>query len=190
MTATALDLPAGSGTAPTLAVAAGRNLVLAGTIFGLANLIQWTILGGILPLHPALLSLTWPVAVTLFVVILRRLRNVGGPAAVRAAGWSRWAILLQIATALSLAALSAMMRDWSLMMWMSPIGLGVYAVAWLIASMRGGAAWMGGLGLATAAAAGGVCLLVGTPTQYLAYGVGLIVFALIPGLVLALGRAR
>ncbi|QTN19674.1 hypothetical protein HZ989_00895 [Brevundimonas sp. AJA228-03] len=190
MTTVTLAFAGPSRSDPTLAVAAGRNLVAAGTLFGLANLFQWSVMSGALHLHPAMLSLSWPLAVTLFIVILRRLRSSGGPAAVRAAGWSRGAILLQIGAALSLAALSAALHDWSLMMWMSPIGLGVYAIAWLVASMRGGAAWMGTLGVTTAAAAGGVAVLVGTPTQYLAYACGLIAFTLIPGLVLALGRAR
>jgi len=190
MSATTLDLPASSRPEPTLAVAAGRNLVAAGAIFGIANLFQWGVLSGALHVHPALLSLSWPVAVTLFIVILRRLRSAGGPAAVRAAGWSRWAILMQIAAALTLAGISAALQNWALMMWMSPIGLGFYAVAWLIAAMRGGAIWMGALGLAAATAAGGVALLVGTPVQYLAYGTGLILFALLPGLALATGRTR
>lgn len=190
MTAATLDLASTSRSEPTLAVAAGRNLVAAGAIFGLANLFQFGVVGGVLHVHPAILSLSWPVAVTLFIVILRRLSSAGGPAAVRAAGWSRWAILLQIGAALTLAGISAVLQDWSLMMWMSPIGLGFYGVAWLIAAMRGGATWMGALGLAAAAAAGGVALLVGTPEQYLAYGTGLIAFALLPGLVLATARAR
>lgn len=175
---------------PTLSIAAGRNLIAAGAIFGLANLFQWGVLSGVLPLHPALLSLTWPIAVTLFIVILRRLRRAGGPASVRATGWSRWGILLQIGAALALAAVSLWTGDWSLMMWMSPIGLGVYAVAWLVASLRGGRAWMGAVGLFAAAAAGGIALLVGTPAQYLAYAAGLFTFALLPGIVLANGRGR
>ena len=190
MTTATLDFAPPARHAPTLAVAAGRNLIAAGAIFGMANLVQWGILGGVLPLHPALLSVTWPIAVTPFIVILRRLRSTGGPAAVRAAGWSRGAILMQIGAALTLAGASALTHDWSLMMWMSPIGLGFSAVAWLVAAMRGGAIWMGVIGLSSAAAAGGVALLVGTPMQYLAYGIGLIMFALLPGLVLATGRTR
>lgn len=190
MTATSLDLATPSRSEPTLAVAAGRNLIAAGAIFGAANLFQWGVLSGALHAHPALLSLSWPVAVTAFIVILRRLRRAGGSAAILAAGWSRWAIVLQIVVALMLAAASAATQDWSLMMWMSPIGLGFYGVAWLVATMRGGSAWMGAVGMAAAAAAGGVALLIGTPTQYLAYGAGLFAFALIPGLVLATGRTR
>lgn len=190
MTAAALDRAAFTRSEPSLVVAAGRNLIAAGAIFGLANLFQWGVLSGALHIHPAILSLSWPVAVTLFIVTLRRLRNAGGPDAVRAAAWSRLTILVQIGAALALAGISATLQNWTLMMWMSPIGLGVYAVAWLVAAIRGGAAWMGALGLGAAAAAGSVALLVGTPLQYLAYGAGLIIFALLPGLVLATSRVR
>jgi hypothetical protein len=190
MTSLSLDTPPRAGSRAPLAVAAGRNLVAAGSIFGLANVVEWAILSGTLPVHPALLGLTWPVAVVAFIVILRRLRAAGGPATARAFAWSRGSILTQLAIAVALAVASGVTGHWSLMMWMSPIGLSVYAVGWLIASRRGGAPWMGAVGLAAAAAAGGVALLVGTPAQYLAYALGLFAFALTPGIVLALGRAR
>ena len=189
MTATTLD-PVSTPSAPTLAVAAGRNLIAAGTIFGAANLFQWSVLSGAAHLHPAFLSLSWPVAVTLFSVIVRRLRNVGGEPAKRAASWARLSIAFQIAAAVSLAAASALTQDWGLMMWMSPVGLAFYGVAWVFAAFRGGPAWMVAVGAGAFAAAVGVASLVGTPTQYLAYAYGLVCAALIPGLVLAFGRAR
>jgi len=190
MTTASIDDSRHLSAAPTLAMAAGRNLIAAGAIFGSANLIQWGILSGALHLHPAMLSLVWPIAVGLFIFSVRRLRSIGGPAAIRAATWSRWAILVQIAAAVSLAGLSVVMQDWALMMWMSPIGLVFYGVAWQVAMLRGGRAWMGALALGAAASAGGVALLVGTPTQYLAYAMGLFAFALVPGLMLALTRTR
>lgn len=189
MTSIALAPPSKTAT-PSLAVAAGRNLVAAGSIFGVANLIEWAILSGTLPVHPALLGLMWPMAVVAFLVILRRLRAAGGPATARAFAWSRGSILIQVGLAVALAVASGVTGHWALMMWMSPIGLSVYAVGWLIASRRGGAVWMGALGLGAAAATGGVALLVGTPAQYLAYAMGLFAFALAPGIVLALGRMR
>lgn len=189
MTAAVLDLSHASAE-PSLAVAAGRNLALAGAVFGTANLMQFGVLSGLLHVHPAALSLIWPVAVTLFLVILNRMKTAGGEAGRRAAGWSRWAILAQIGAALTLAAASALTGDWRLMMWMSPIGLGVYAVAWLVAAMRGGRPWMIAMGLSAAAGAGMVALLVGTPEQYLAYAAGLFMFAMTPGLTLAAARAR
>lgn len=175
---------------PTLAVAAGRNLIAAGSIFGAANLFQWGVLSGALPLHPALLSLTWPVAVAVFILLVRRLRNAGGEPARRAASWSRWAILFQIAAAVSLAIASGLTRNWALMMWMSPVGLAFYGVAWAIAALRGGPGWMIAVAAGALCAAMGVAALVGTPTQYLAYAYGLVCAALIPGLVLAFARAR
>ena len=175
---------------PTLDVAVGRNLIAAGSIFGSANLFQWGVMSGALHLHPAMLSLSWPVAVAAFIIAVRRLRGAGGEPAHRAASWSRWAILFQIVVAVSLAILSGVTQNWALMMWMSPVGLAFYGVAWAVAALRGGPGWTAGVAVGALCAAMGVAALVGTPTQYLAYAYGLVCAALIPGLVLALGRAR
>lgn len=168
----------------SLAVAAGRNLIAAGSIFAVANAVQWAIMSGALDLHPAVLSLTWPIAVGTFLVILRQLRAAGGEAGRRTAAWSRVAILSQIGAALVLVAASAATGQWGLMMWTSVVGLALYAIAWGIAAVRTRRAWIGGVALGCLCAAGGVATLVGTPSQYLAYACGLLVFAFMPGLVL------
>lgn len=190
MTATTFDPVVSSQAPPTLAIAAGRNLIAAGSIFGAANLFQWGVMSGVLPLHPAMLSLSWPVAVAAFIITVRRLRGAGGEPAMRAASWSRWAILFQIVAAVSLAIVSGVTQNWALMMWMSPIGLAFYGAAWAVAAFRGGPAWAGGVALGALGGTMGVASLVGTPTQYLAYACGLVCAALIPGLLLAFGRAR
>lgn len=190
MTVAALDTSAPLSAQPTLAVAAGRNLIAAGSIFAAANLFQWGVMSEALHLHPALLGLSWPVAVTVFLILLRRLRGMGGEAAIRAAGWSRWAILAQIAAAVSLAIASGLTSNWELMRWMSPIGLGFYGLAFAVAVARGGPRWLAGASLGAVLAAAGVAQLIGSPSQYLAYACGLIAFAFIPGLALAFGRAR
>ncbi|OYX55706.1 MAG: hypothetical protein B7Y86_12185 [Brevundimonas subvibrioides] len=59
-----------------------------------------------------------------------------------------------------------------------------------VAAFRGGPSRAGGVALGALCGAIGVASLVGTPTQYLAYAYGLVCAALIPGLMLALGRAR
>ena len=168
------------------AIAAGRVLILAGAVFGAANLAQWAVLSGVLHASPALLSLTWPVAVGVFLIVLNRLRCAGGEAACRVAVWSRMAVLSQIAVALGLAAVSAMTGRWTLMMEMSVAGLALYGVGWTIAAVRTRTAWIAGVAMGCWAAAGGLALLVGTPTQYLAYACGLAVFALVPGLALVI----
>ena len=190
MTAASIAAPTSLAGRPTLDVAAGRNLIAAGSIFGAANLFQWGVMSGALHLHPAMLSLSWPVAVTAFILIVRRLRRLGGEPALRAASWSRWGILAQIGAALSLAAASALFGDWELMRWMSPIGLGFYGLAFSVAVIRGGPKWLAGAALGAFVAAAGVAQLIGTPSQYLAYACGLAAFAFIPGLVLASRRAR
>lgn len=190
MTAVVLHPAAPLPGQPTLDVAAGRNLIAAGAIFGAANLFQWGVMSGGLPLHPAMLSVSWPVAVAAFIVIVRRLRIQGGAPAHRAASWSRLGIIAQIVIALFLAGASALTSNWELMRWMSPVGLAVYGLAYGVAVMRGGPTWLAGVAVGACVTAGGVALLVGTPAQYLAYACGLLAFAFIPGLTLALGRAR
>ncbi|RZI99619.1 MAG: hypothetical protein EON90_10745 [Brevundimonas sp.] len=170
---------------PTLAVAAGRVLTLAGTVFGLSNLFQYGVQSGLLHLQPAVLSLSWPVAIAAFFVVLARLRRSGGDTARRVAGWSRGAIALMIATALSLLAVSVLTRDFAWMYWMTPVGLGVYGCAWMTAAARGRRGWMVGPALGAFCAAGVAASLLGSPEQYLTYAVGLFAFVLIPGAWLA-----
>ncbi|CAN5118482.1 hypothetical protein BH10PSE1_BH10PSE1_30900 [soil metagenome] len=167
-----------------LAVAAGRTLILAGAVFGLANLTQWAIMSGAMHVSQAFLALIWPVAVGGFIFGLRKLRRHGGEAALRTAVWSRIAILSQIATALGLVVVSAVTGHWALMMWMSVVGMTFYGVAWAIAALRTRTVWIAGIALGCFCAAGGVAELVGTPSHYLAYACSLAAFVLIPGLVL------
>jgi hypothetical protein len=175
---------------PTLAVAAGRNLVAAGAIFGAANLFQYGVTSGALGLHPAVLSLSWPLAVGLFLTILFRLRRSGGEAALRAGRWSRFAILGQIAGAMSLLGASYVTGNWGLMKATAVVGMALYGAAWTIATLRGGRPWMGGVAVGCFATAGGMALMLGAPGQYAVYACGLLAFGLLPGFLLASGRAQ
>lgn len=186
MTAVVFDLHTPASPA-TLTAAAGRVLIAAGAVFGAANLFQWSVMSG-LWLHPAALSLSWPVAVTAFLIVVRRQRRNGGEAARCVTGWSRLFILSQIAAALTLAGLSAWRGDWSTMMWMSPAGLSLYAVGWGIGAMNSGRRWMAGLAFGATIAAAALTQLIGTPEQYLAYASALFAFVLIPGLMMAVSR--
>lgn len=173
---------------PTVAVCAGRTLLLAGLTFGGANLVQWGMLGGGLDLHPAMLGVSWAVAVALFLTGLSRLRRIGGEAGRRVSGWSRTFVLVQLGTALSLAAVSASTGDWGLMRWAAVAGLAFQAVGWAIAAVRTGTPNMGVLFLVSLAGAATAALLFGTPDQSLAHAVTLALAALLPGLWLAIGR--
>lgn len=173
---------------PALTAAAGRVLIAAGAVFGSANLFQGAVMGGMIPVHEAALALSWPVAVAVFLITLRRLRRHGGEAAQRVTRWSRLFILSQIAAALTLAGLSVWRGDGSIMMWMSPVGLSLYAVGWGVGAMNSGGRWMAGLAFGTTIAAAALTQLVGTPEQYLAYASALFAFVLIPGLMMAASR--
>ena len=186
MTAAVLDLHPPASPA-TLTAAAGRVLIAAGAVFGAANLFQWSVTSG-LWLHPAALSLSWPVAVAAFLITVRRLRRSGGAPARTVTAWSRLFILSQICAALGLAGLSAWRGDWSIMMWMSPVGLSLYAVGWGLGAIQSGRHWMAGVACGTTVAAAALTQWVGTPDQYLAYASALFAFVLIPGLLMAASR--
>ena len=172
----------------SLAVCAGRLLLLAGTVFGTANLFQWGVLSGALGLHPALLALNWAVAVGLFLTGIFRLRRRGGEAGRRVAGWSRAFILAHVGVALVLVAVSNAAGDWGLMRWNAVAGLTLYATGWAIAAIRTETPNMGVLFLVALGGASATAILFGTPDQYLIQSFTLGLAALLPGLWLASGR--
>jgi hypothetical protein len=188
MTVTTYSDPSPAAAEPTLAVCAGRVMTLAGAVFAAANLFQYGVISGLLHLHPAALSLSWPIALAVFFTVLARLRAGGGANVRRVALWSRMAIGAQILIALSLLGVSFLKHDFSFMYWTSPVGLIVYGLAWMTAAARGGRGWMVGPSLGAFVAAGVVISLLGTAPAYLAYACGLIAFVLIPGLCLTLCR--
>lgn len=173
---------------PTLDVAAGRVLALAGAVFGLSNLFQYGVQSGLLHLHPVVLSLSWPIAVGVFLFALARLRRIGGDNGRRAASWSRFGIAAMVGAALTLLAVSFVRQDFATMFWMTPVGIGLYAVAWTTAAVRARRGWMTVPALGALCAVGGAVSVLGTPQQYLVYAVALFAFVLIPGAWLASGR--
>lgn len=190
MTAATLATPRTVESPISLPVAAGRNLMAAGAVFGAANLFQFGVMSGALGLHPAALSLSWPIAVAVFLTVLLRLRRSGGEAARRAGQWSRYAVLAQIGAALTLLAISLATRDWGWMRATPVVGMGLYGTVWAIAAVRSRRPWMGIVAGGCLMTAVALALLLGTPTQYLAYAIGLFVFILAPGVLLASGRVR
>ncbi len=188
MTAAVLASPAADAPQPTLAVAAGRVLALAGTVFGLSNLFQYGVQSGLLHLHPAVLGLSWPITVGIFLFTLARLRRIGGDNGRRAAGWSRFGIAAMIGAALTLLAVSFVRQDFTTLFWMTPVSIGFYAAAWAIAAVRARRGWMMAPALGALCAAGVAVSLLGTPAQYLVYALALFAFVLIPGAWLASGR--
>lgn len=188
MTAAVLTPSADLPSQPTLAVAAGRVLTLAGAVFGLSNLFQYGVQSGLLHLHPAVLGLSWPLALTVFFVVLARLRRIGGDNGRRAAGWSRFTIGTMITAALILLAVSLTRQDFTTMAWMTPVSIGIYVVAWSTAAVRARRGWMIAPAFGSLCAAGLAISVLGTPAQYLVYACALFAFVLIPGAALASGR--
>ncbi|QTC91274.1 hypothetical protein [Brevundimonas goettingensis] len=188
MTTTVYSVPSSAAAEPTLAICAGRVMTLAGSVFAAANLFQYGVYSGLLHLHPAALSLSWPAALIVFFTVLARLRAGGGANGRRVALWSRMAIGAQILIALGLLGVSLLRHDFTFMYWTSPVGLVIYGLAWMTAAARGGRGWMIVPSLGAFVAAGVVIALLGTPPAYLAYAAGLAAFVLLPGLWLMLGH--
>jgi hypothetical protein len=173
---------------PTLGVAAGRVLALAGAVFGLSNLFQYGVQSGALGLHEAVLGLTWPAAVGTFLVSLAMLRRAGGEQGRRVAGWSRRVILAMLALAAAMLVAAFVQRDFTLMFWMTAASPAVYALVWTVAFVR---TWrVNMLLVAGVAALGalGVVARLGTPDASLIQAATLSLVALLPGLWLAFGR--
>jgi hypothetical protein len=172
---------------PTLAVCVGRILAVSGLCFGGANLFQWAVLSGTLPVHPMALAFTWPIAVGVFLTTLFRIRSRSGEAGRIAAGWSRTGIMVSLATVLALVVVSASQNDWSRMQMASGVSLTVYGMAWLIAAARTGRWMMGVVSLTAFVGVAAVYFNLGTPDQYFAAAVTLMLVALLPGVTLAAG---
>lgn len=190
MIVAALSPTSAASTAPTLPIAAGRFLILAGAVFGSANLFQFGVIGGLLPLHPAVLSLSWLAAVGIFFTLLFRLRRSPHETMRRAASWSRFTVMGQIAGALTLLGLSLALKDWTIMRATSVVGMALYGAVWSVAAVRTRTVWIAAVALGCFGSSLTLFLLLGTSEQYLAYGLSLYAFALIPGLLLASGRIQ
>ena len=122
--------------------------------------------------------------------VLFRLRRSPFATVRRAAAWSRFTLAGQIGGALVLLGLSIVLKDWTIMRAMSAVGMALYGVAWIIAAVRTRTLWTAGLAVGCLGASAAISLLLGTPAQYLAYGLSLFAFALTPGLILVSGRDR
>lgn len=184
---TAAALPLTLKTSPSVADCVGRVLIVAGLCFGAANLVQWAVVSGAFHLHPAVLGLSWPAAVTVFLITVGRIRKTAGDAGRRVAGWSRLGVLTLICSALALLAASVATGDWGLMAWNSMASPMAYGAAWGIAALRAGRPNMALPSLIGFGGAAAVAATVGTADQYLACATTLALVAFLPGAALARG---
>ncbi|HEV2081748.1 MAG TPA: hypothetical protein VGR32_04755 [Brevundimonas sp.] len=174
----------------TAGQAVGRVLVASGAAFGAANLFQWGLMSGLLPLHPAWLSLSWPVALAVFFSVLIRVRRNPSPGARTAGGWSRRAIAVQLSVVAALLAVSAATGRWETMAWATVSTPALYAAAWAVAALRTRRPVLALPAVAGLAGAATIALLLGSPAQHLASAATLLFTALIPGLLLITARSE
>lgn len=169
----------------------GPIMVAAGIVFGLASLVQWTILTGILDVSPWAQLWVWITAAAVFavglVVLLRRQsrRPGAGSAGNRATGaaWSGVGYGI-FATWVGLMAAGMTTGDWTLMRVMPIIVSVAYGSAWFVAGHMAGVRWMKGVALLSYLGAAVLGLFIDSSTSYLVYAVLLVLVALLPGLAL------
>lgn len=167
----------------------GTILICAGLVFGLASVVHWAILTGVLAVPKWWLSGVWLTAMVVFFVVLtvvsmrigRRpgVRSVGNRASHavwQAVGYSIFSLgLAMIAIQLSHPAFNSSLVFPSLI-------LGLYGTGWAVSGTMAGQKWMGWVAMISWIAAPAVALLAGSPHQYLAYAAALLACTLFPGL--------
>jgi hypothetical protein len=171
----------------------GGILMAAGLIYGTASLLHWAAFADVIPGGATAVNAVWLAATVAFLLalflLLRRLKQEG---AVRtftdraagmawsAAGWSVFALFLSLmvlAWRLGEAALA--------MLWLVPsIVIVFYGLAWSVTAAMTRSRTLGGIALASFAAAPALAALAGSEVQYLGYAAALFGLAALPGFLL------
>lgn len=167
----------------------------AGLSYGAASLINYLTLTGHIHLPPPMIGMVWMGASAVFVVFGVVLK-LGTPRALLADPAFRrfraiWGSLI-LGAAFLVAALIIMMVKFGLpadtAFVVSPIALSVYGIGWRVAAVMSGQRWANLLSIGSFVCALCLATLAGSPNQSLVYSLGLVVFAIVPGLVLLLRR--
>ncbi len=167
----------------------------AGLSYGSASLVNYLILTGQIHLPPPMIGMVWMGASAVF-ILFGIVLKVGTPRALLTDPAFRrfraiWVSLL-LGAAFLIAALIIMMLKFQLganiAFVVSPIAMSVYGIGWRVAAVTSGQRWLHLLSFGSFACALGLAALAGSPNQSLVYSLGLVVFAIIPGLMLLLRR--
>lgn len=169
----------------------GGVLVAAGAIFGLASVLQWATMTGLLVLSPWAPVVIWTSAAAVFGIaaraVIRRSRDkVGAQATVNrvtSAAWAAvgWAIF---AIWIALTAMAYRTQNWAVMNVFPIIILALYGAAWAIAAVMTRKGWMRLTAMGCFVAAASMGLLAGTSHMLLVYAACLLLFAVVPGFAL------
>lgn len=178
----------------------GPILVAAGTIFGTASLIQWTIQAGVLVVDPMAQLWVWLAAGVLFgvalAVLLRRSARKAGFAGVinqsTGVAWSGVGFII-FAVWLAMLVIGFVEGNWEFMRLMPSLVFAAYGAAWTVSAAMTGQKWMNAVALLAFAGAVALGPLSNQAAGYLVFVALLLLVVLFPGLYLmrreAAGRA-
>jgi len=174
----------------------GSILVVAGTVFGLANFGEWALMSGRLSAPRWVSWAIWLASVAIFMsalaAIVRRLnRAKAGTAANRAtaiawqgAGWTMFTLFA------SVAIVCWRTRSGVPTLLLPSIIMALYGLGWMVAAAMTGRRWIWLTAIGCYAAALVLAVFSVTPEVYLIHAVALVLFALLPGLVLVRQAGR
>ncbi|HEY0052442.1 MAG TPA: hypothetical protein VGB49_03420 [Caulobacteraceae bacterium] len=169
----------------------GAILVAAGIIFAAASVFHWAIDAGVVNLPPAAFSVLWIVAVAIFMVALFVLKSrLGGkPGAYsptnRAASTAWMGVgLSSFVLGISIAVICWRTQTEAPVYLFPSVILALYGAGWAVSASMSGSKPLWWVAIAGWALAPVLAWLTGSPVQWLAYAVALLLLATAPGLVL------
>lgn len=172
-------------------VLGGGILIAAGLIFGLASAVHWLIDAEVLALPPTAYAFLWLGAMAAFFACLFLLigRNKGRPGAgslvnqAVGAGWMGVGLGIFVMS-LSIAVVSWRVDSALLTLIFPSLIFALYGSGWAVSATMSKARWQWWLAIGAWIGAPAIAALVGTQWIWLAYSAGLMLLALVPGLIL------
>lgn len=169
----------------------GSILVAAGVTFGVAGVAHWAVMSKLVNLPQQTLSVIWPAALVVFLVLLVWLRrganlrpgaqspgNRASGAAWASMGWTIFVISLAIGI------LSWRTHSYIPVLIFPPLILGLYGMGWSVAAAMTRKRWIWMTAIGSYAAALLVAWLSVDPIVYLVYSVALLLLMALPGFIL------
>lgn len=169
----------------------GAILVAAGLVFGLAAAIHFLIDYGILRLPPVAYLVVWGSAMVVFiaslVVQIRAVdRKPGALSPVNQATGSAWmgVGLASFVMSLSIGIVAYQVQTPVLALVFPSLIFALYGTGWAVSATMSRQAWQWRLAIGAWIAAPLIAIMISTPFVWLAYAAGILVFALVPGIIL------
>ena len=169
----------------------GSILIAAGTIFGIASLVNYGIATGVIALPPVAYTGLWAGAMLVFfaVLILQTRRCSGRPGARSAANRASRAGWMGVGLGVFVMSLSIGVIGWKIQsalptLIFPSLIFALYGSGWAVSATMSDQKWQWTLAIACWIAAPLIAFLTGSTLMWLAYAAGLFAFALVPGILL------